>query len=340
MNSECAGTNGTCQAGVCEPGILVVRVGTGAAALTSDATATFLDAFAWDGATGTSTALPTAAAGNQQACTLAGTSAAEGHLQRSTDTHRVTLGCYAAAPGTATVSTSTGINRVVAWLNNTDTLDTATGLDSGLDGNMIRSVAAQNGSGYWVGGATGAWYTTQGATSGEVQVMAVPVQARVVSIFNGQLYGDSSTAGYTNVFSIGTGVPTTGPQTATPLAGMTTSGNGLWGYALFHRGAVAGLNTLYYCDDRAVASGGGLFKWTFNGTTWSQAAFTPALATGCRGMTAYVDGSNVVVFAVTTEASANHVLRIVDDGTAAGMVTMIATAPANTQFRGVSLEPL
>src|SRR5262249_58679181 len=83
----------------------------------------------------------------------------------------------------------------------------------------------------------GVYATTFAATTGEVQVLAAPNAPRIVSVFGGQLYCDSPTAPFQNVFSIGTGTPTTAGQTATALPRLTTSGNALHGYALLDRRA-------------------------------------------------------------------------------------------------------
>src|SRR5262249_41521661 len=80
------------------PGNLVlVRVGTGAAALTANATETFLDEYTRAGTpVGNSIALPT---DPDNSLTLSGTGTTEGYLAGSADGHSLTLGGYNVAPG-------------------------------------------------------------------------------------------------------------------------------------------------------------------------------------------------------------------------------------------------
>ena len=71
-------------------------------------------------------------------------------------------------------------------------------------------------------------------------------------IFGGQLYGSSGSGGFTNVFTIGSGLPVTVNQTATPLPGLPTTGASPYGFVLFDLdAAVAGNDTLYLADDMA-----------------------------------------------------------------------------------------
>ena len=59
--------------------------------------------------------------------------------------------------------------------------------------------------------------------------------------------------------------------------GMPTSGNSSpYGFALWDRNpSVAGVDTLYVADDRTAANGGGIQKWSFNGTSWTLERLAP-----------------------------------------------------------------
>src|SRR5262249_38377946 len=81
-------------------------------------------------------------------------------------------------------------------------------------------------------------------------------------------------------------------------------------------------------------------KWTFNGTTWSLAAtFTSGLSAPVRGLAAFASGTTVTLLATTNEATANNLVKLVDDGTPSPAATTIATAPAGTQLRRVAPAP-
>jgi hypothetical protein len=144
-----------------------------------------------------------------------------------------------------------------------------------------------------------------------------------------------------NVFTVGSGLPTTSGQLATSLPGMpTATGPSPYAFVLFDRDpTVPGVDTLYVADDRSPPNGG-VQKWTFDGSTWSLAStFNAGLSTGARGLTGFVTGSNVTLVATTGEATQNKLVVVVDDGSASPLATTIATAASATMFHGVALEP-
>src|SRR5258708_2729994 len=86
--------------------LVVVQVGTGVGALSSSATAGFLDEFpAAGGAMVQSIALPTAVSGLNQPLTFSGSATSEGFLHLSADGQWLALAGYAAAPGVANPQT-------------------------------------------------------------------------------------------------------------------------------------------------------------------------------------------------------------------------------------------
>jgi hypothetical protein len=96
---------------------------------------------------------------------------------------------------------------------------------------------------------------------------------------------------------------------------------------------------IYVADDRPGASGGGIKRWQFDGTAWSMAyTLNDGLAAGARYVTADFSGANPVVYAVTTEADNNQIVRISDDGSGTG--TVVAFAGVNQTFRSLRLGPL
>jgi hypothetical protein len=170
-----------------------------------------------------------------------------------------------------------------------------------------------------------------------------PSNARWVGIFGNQLFASSASGANVGANSVGSGAPPTALSSAANLTGTSTSGTGTpspYGFALFDLDAsVPGLDTLYLADDRVVANGGGIQKWKLAGSTWTLAAtFANGLTAGCRGLTAWVSGSNVVLAATTADTPAKLV-TVTDDGSAAPAFTTVATAATNTAFRGVALAP-
>jgi hypothetical protein len=349
QNSDC--TSNTCT-GTCVSDITfrVVRIGDGAAALTSAATPGFVEAYTLAGApVGMPIALPTAVSGLHRILTFSGTATSEGGLSRSASGGYLTMVGYDATVGTSPITTSTAatINRIVGRIDAAGNVDTTTRLDASFSGANPRSATSSNGTDIWVSGTAspsatgGVWYTTLGAITGAVQVLATPTNVRWDHIFGGQLYASSGSGAFVNVFTIGSGLPTMAGQTATSLTGLPVASASPYSFAFFDRSAmVAGLDTLYIADDRAAASGGGVQKWTFDGTTWTLAyTLKGTITTGYRGLAGVVTGANVTLIATTTEASANKLVTFVDDGTGTSPSTVIATAAASTVYRGVALSP-
>jgi hypothetical protein len=109
-----------------------------------------------------------------------------------------------------------------------------------------------------------------------------------------------------------------------------------YAFAIFDRNPnVPGDDTLYVADDRGFP-GGGVQKWTFDGTIWTLVnTFTSGATTGSRGLAAVVTGNNVTIVATTTNSK---VIVYVDDGSAVPPGTVIATAALNTVYRGVAIS--
>lgn len=100
---------------------------------------------------------------------------------------------------------------------------------------------------------------------------------------------------------------------------------------------MAGVDTAYVADDRGTASGGGVQKWIFNGTTWSLTyTLNSGLTAGARGVTVDASGANPVVYATTADGS--KLVKVIDAG-AGSAFTTLATAGTNKIFRGVAFAP-
>ena len=308
--------------------LAVLQVGTGSAALSSAGTALFIDQF------NTSTvgqtvspflSIPTDGTG----LVTSGSATSEGALTLSTDGTYLTFGGYAAAAGTTGVANGTA-PREAGNISAGGVFSVAANTSAALSGNNIRSVVS-SGNNNWLAGPTGVYYQSSGSSS--LTTVQTALNARVDNIVNGSLYfsvGSGSTRGI-YAFS---GNPT---AASTPtLLFNTGSSSSPYDFALNAAGTVA-----YVADDRSAASSGGIEKWTFDGSAWTL-AYTLALGTtsagGARELTVDWSGANPIIYATTTEASANRLVDVVDTGSSATYTTL-ATAPANTAFRGVDFAP-
>jgi predicted extracellular nuclease len=327
--------------------IVVYRVGTGAAALGTGATAVFLDEYTSSGVLVQSIAMPTADSGSNQTLTAVGNSGTEGYLTLSTDGHYLVLSGYDAAVGTAglAATTSATVARVIGRVDSAGSVDTSTALTNAFSATNIRGVASTDGQTFWaVGGNTGVVTASLGSTTATL-VSSTFTNLRAVEIFDGQLY-TSSAASTLRLGTVGTGTPTTSGQTITNLPGFPTSTTS---HEQFYfadlTASVAGVDTVYITDDRAVASGGGLYKYSLVGGSWVLNGTVAAggITSGLRGLTGSTSSSTVTLFA-TDAATVSHLVSLVDtSGYNAAFsttsFTTIATAATNTAFRGVAFAP-
>ncbi len=334
-------------AGPFTPGnIVVVRVGNGGAtALTSAAAPVFLEEYTIGGGLVQTIALPTTVSGANKALTMSGSSTSDGNLNLSVDRSYLTLTGYDAAVATAAVTgtASMTINRVVAVVDASGNVNTTTALTDAYSGSNIRSAVTTNGTDIWLAGTSnptgtgGPRYTTKGATN-TTQLLSTITNVRTVSIYNGQLYCSSATGTYLGVSSIGTGLPTTSGQTITYLPGFPTVASSPtqspYGFEINPGPG----NTMYLADDRTVASGGGIQKWTLAAGTWSLAyTIAPDAILGARGLTVDWRTATPIIYATT---SGNSLVAITDNGSAASStLTPLITAGTNTVFRGVAFAP-
>ncbi|HZQ84021.1 MAG TPA: hypothetical protein VFA83_04245 [Acidimicrobiales bacterium] len=337
------------------PGDLVVyRVGTGSAALTSASTAVFLDDFATTG-TGQvpkgSLPLPTASAGANAAVTSSGTATSEGELALSADGSSVIATGYGVAPGTASIANTASptTSRVVAIANvGTGTVDSSTAL-SAYSGNNIRS-AVTDGANAWTSGTGSA--TPNGISYGTIDPASPPeipttvsgtvTNTRQVQVINGTVWF-STGAGTRGIYTFGS-EPTsaTAPTNVIPT-GSTSSPYGFVMARLGSGPTSNGFDTAYVADD--TASTGGIQKWTFNGTAWSLTG-TVTAATGARGLVGLVTSGGVQLYSTTGgngAAGGGSLWSYLDaagfGASPSGSLVTLATAPTNEAFRGVVLLP-
>ncbi|WP_148044972.1 hypothetical protein [Nocardioides marmorisolisilvae] len=335
--------------------LVVYRVGNGSAGLTNAAAPVFLDSFhAAGGAPFASLALPTTTADGNKPLTAAGLSRSEGQLTRSADGHYLAVTGYAATPGTTgpsgtslTASDKNTVGRVVGIVDANGGVDTSTVLTGSKAPTIIRS-AVTDGSRYW---ATGDKSGIVGAAfGGTPAVIAGSASDNLngLSVQSGQLFTSGLLTHRLSI--VGSGVPTSSASFADLPAAPTTNeaipANLLtYGYAFVDRIDGTGyagttLDTLYVAN--ASNRNGTLDKYSFNGTNWVAKGSIDV--PGIQGLVANKTGTNpngAVELAITTPTA---LLAKTDSSAAtgtltAGAPTTLATAGANTEFRGVALAP-
>ncbi len=313
--------------------IVVLQSGDGSAALTGNATAVFLKEYnpatANQASAVSSVTIPTS---GTPRLTITGNGNTEGLMTLSTDSMYLVIAGYDAATGTAslTSSTSATINRVIDTVSKLGLPGRAASTASGISGAGFRSAVKNTGDNYWgSGGASGTYYFGNAATP--VSVQTTSTNNRGLLAANGNLY-TSSGAGTNGIYKI-TGQPTVA-GTATLMVSLGTSTQPL---AL----AVNPSETIVYVADSRNVAPGGIQRWDYASGTWTNTynfSLGTSAANGANGLVVDWSGANPVIYATSGDASANRLIKLVDNGMAA-TYTVLATAPANTVFRGVAFAP-
>lgn len=318
--------------------VVVLQAGNGSGALVNTGNPIVLREFSPSGVASTTVTIPSSG-GNP--LVISGSAGSEGLLTRSGNGSSLVFGGYAQSlPNTAQLAnaSSTTLNRGIGLVSAAGTFSRAATSNTFHSGNNIRGAASDGLSNYWsAGGNDGTDYFGTGTA---VTVQNTKANTRSVAVFNGNLYfSTQSGAGASTalgIYQVGTGLPTTSGQSITNIINTGASSQAAGFFFNSTR------TICYIADGRAVSSGGGIQKWTFDGSTWSLAYTfgTGAASTvGAFGLTVDFSGSNPVIFATTTEATENRLITVTDNG-AGSTVTAIATAPVNTSFRGVALAPV
>jgi hypothetical protein len=304
--------------------LAVLRIGDGSGALSGTSAPTFIDEYTIAG-----TLVRSINISNLTTFSNSGSATSEGQLSLSTDGRYLVFAGYNALPGTSAIAgtTASAAQRMVGLVDGNGNLTTTLLGTSFASGGNPRSAFSTNGTDIWVSSSnTGVGYTSFGSGTA-TQLSTSPTNTRVVNVFGGQLYVSSASGTFQGVATISTGTPTTSGQTTTLLPGFpTASGPSNYGFAFLNPTA------LYVADDRTTA-GGGIEKWTFDGTNWNLQYSGLAGTAGLRSLTLAGNGT---LYGITT---ANTLVSAIDTGSAFTFSTL-ATAGTNTVFRGVAFAPV
>ena len=340
----------TATAQFAEGDLVVIRVGTGSASLSSASTPVFLDEYRTGGLRVRSLPMPQAEIGGQQPFTLSGNATSEGGLSLSKDGRFLVCAGYGAAPGISAISSSSSssVNRVVARTDATGAVDVSTRISTAFSGGAVRGATSVDGSGFWVtgtslnGSGAGTQYVAFGNIGPSTQVLSIPNNCRWVIIapvrdsvgLSEHLLVTSGSSGWTGVIQVGDQIAATPGQQGALLPGLDVPGSSPYGLAFDPTGT-----RCYVADDRAVPNGG-VEKWSFDGTTWHKAGiFNGGLTNGVRGVAVDWSGEMPRIYATTSAASQNQIVAFTDSGGTGATATILARADSNTVFRGISFAP-
>lgn len=311
--------------------LVIYRVGTGAAALTTAATAVTFDEYTTSGSLVQS--IPFATSGST-ALTAVGNASTEGIMSLSPNRQYITFGGYRKDAGGTNPSSDTPAttNRIVGRLDLSGTSDLSTLLTDTTG--TLRSAATVDGSQLWVSTSTSIRYvnTPYGSTTST----SIDARNSRQVLFSGTSLhaSNGSTAITTKVQSYG---PTpTVATVGTPVVTLATSDavNGFFFADLST--TVAGDDTLYVLSTVENL----LRKYSFDGSAWTAAGSISA--SSGQNITGVSDPTTGTANLYITSASSLYAL--VDATGSAGTLTgslgtAIATAGTNTAFRGLALIP-
>jgi hypothetical protein len=315
-------------------------VGDGTRALSSGATPVFLDEYTPAGTRVRTLPMPTSADASAHRLVAAGTSSAEGLLTRSVEARYLVLTGYDAAIGTAGLSGTTASStlRTIGRVDANGAVDTMTFLDAASISASPRGIASVDGSAFWFTARRAVFNSSPSGRRLPRSSARRSANLRQVNIFGSQLFISDASGTAVRLGSVGTGTPMSAGETMTNLPGFPTAGSP---YAFFFADldpAVAGLDVLYVASDDVAA----LTKYSLVSGAW---AANGTVSDAYRGLTGFVNGTSVVLYATrkggTNGAGGGELVALVDDGGYNASFTaspvLLATAQANTAFRGVAV---
>ena len=314
-----------------QPGnLIVLRVGLTNMALASSGDPVFLDEYTTNGLLTNSISVPD----NGATSLIIGSANSEGSISRSANSNFIVMVGYntnlnygSGLPSSSASNVARGLATIDFNGNYTFITNSRTAFNS----NNIRSGASDGSNNFWAFGAvSGTIY--MGLASPPATVQSVLSNNEVANIFNGNLcFSEQQTKPY-GIYAFA-GLPVSTNSSASQLF-ATGSGSSPFGFAISPDNLVA-----YVADDRSTASGGGIQKYTNNGS-WGLAYTlgTGAASTvGARGLTVSF-GEPPILYATTAESSTNRLITITDTN-ASAVARILASAAANEVFRGVQFTP-
>ncbi len=282
-----------------------------------------------------------------------GTTGPEGELSLSPDGLYLTYGGYDVTFGTTGNVTSGTGQRAVGFTTNNNTTSIIPGPAGFLSAQNCRGAVTDGCGNFWAssaGSGNGVVYFGSNHANGSVAASPITT-ARAIGLFNNQLYfsTQSGTYGIYTVDSSTSGTPTTPGAVQTSLiaspSGAALNSTALpFGFFFNPAGTIC-----YIADNRATADSttglqvqsGGIERFNLVSGTWTYQYTLPVSANagvGAAWLTVDFSGTNPIIYATTTEASSNRIIKITDAGATSTYAT-IATSAFNNVFRGVAFSP-
>src|ERR1700757_120148 len=294
------------------------------------------------GAAGISVAIPNSGPTPFETAGIFGGS--EGFLTTSTDKQFLVLTGYSTTMSSGDITATSALTtpRAVGVVYPSGFFQQVYSSTTNFDGNDIRG-AVSDGTNFWASGASsanvdGIDYYGPGTPAG-LGTNATPPKAYAIRIFNGQIYYSTQKAGPTNttaqlgIFSMGSGLPTSGTPTPTQVINTGT--------VVVEDFSINPTTDICYIAVNLNSAVGGIQKWVNSAGTWSLAYTlgTGIANTGAYGLVVDYSGANPVIYATTFDAGGNRVIKITDTGAGSTASTILAATP-NTYYKGITFAPV
>jgi gliding motility-associated-like protein len=331
-----------------KPGdVVVFRYGDGSVALSSKINPVFLDEYSPSGTLVRTIAMPIADNGTDRTLTGIGSQAREGLISLTLDGQLLVVPGFGTAVGLTTYAEKRTIGLIAA----DGTVNTSTAVSTTIT--TIRNVVSVDGSAFWMVGSKNFTryipFGFDGSTDGTN--LGGPTGSYSIASFNNQLYLSTDVTGYPKVATLGTGMPTTGSQTAVTLPGYPATGSPNQ-FVLFDTNADGNPDLLYVVDDGATTpTTASLQKYVFVGVAWvAKGKFSVSGKTdNLKSITGNISGTDVTLYCTTIGNSASStpsaLLKITDvvanDITqTAPTLTTLAVAATNQIFKSLAFAPV
>jgi hypothetical protein len=253
-------------------------------------------------------------------------------LSKSLNGQYLTIGGYntgLAHPTDLNTTTAGAVPRGIGLVDANANFTLVGAIASAFGNTFYRGAIADGTNSYWGWGRTSGTYYF-GFDDPPNIVQGDWNNLRSMGIFNGSIYGVSAVSGKTGVMKLD-GIPTT----TNSIQVVVDTGRNFSSDCEVSPDA----SIIYVADDGAIATGGGVQKWVYDGSAYVLAyTIINGLTTGTRYVTADFAGVNPVIYAVTSEDQNNQLVQIEDTG-AGATATLLARAGANQTFRGLRMGP-
>jgi Secretion system C-terminal sorting domain len=324
--------------------LVVVRLGNGTTIYNGGAAARcFLDEYSTTGTLVQSVAMPVTTSGANRKFML-NNGFTGGLITLSLDNRYLFLPGYDVdeLSQPLTSLTSAIAPRIVARIDKNEVISTTT-VTGAYSGDGVESAYSPNGTdiavaGSNINGGGGVRYVTLGGTT-SLAVNTANLSNYQLNVFNNQLYISCE---FNNV-SIGVfsgTFPITVAPTITNLPGLPTANTTAIGYFMADLdNTVAGMDVLYMCDRNGFGgpTANTITKYSLVSNSWVKN--NSIAVTNPLGLTGVASGSTVTLYAT----SSTNLYSLVDaSGYNANMtasLTTLATAAANTSFKGLAFAP-